>query len=148
MNRRNPSVANTTESLLIPCRTMSYQAYVQLQRCLSLHVCGCAFCRREPSLTAAQRPCEGSACSFPTSSARLPVDVDASPYGSSGAPPARVVQMAGGRVISRLGAGLQLPNVAGRKGRGRCRGLECNKAPAPKTRAVLCVAPARDSRLE
>lgn len=46
--------------------------------------------------------------------------------------------MAGEHVISRPGAGLQLPNVAGRKGRARCHGLECNQAPSPKTRAALC----------
>lgn len=54
-------------------------------------------------MSIAEIACEGSACSLPTSSAQSPVDIDAFLDGSSGAPSAQVVQMAGGRVISRQG---------------------------------------------
>lgn len=82
---------------------MSYHLYAELfsQRCFASP--GRAVYRREPSSSMAQIACEGPACSLPTSSAQLPVDVDAFLDGSSGAPPAQVVQMAGGRVISRQG---------------------------------------------
>lgn len=53
-------------------KPVSYHVYVELQRCF---LCaGWAVCRRGPSLPTAQIACEGSACSFSTSSARLPVD--------------------------------------------------------------------------